>query len=365
MKEENKKILKDVERKVAISEFYKEEVKNMKNRRKSIVKVAIAACCVIVFITGGVLAKDIENFIKNLFGANTSDGVDIAINNGYVTEIKTETQSAEGIEISVDSLVMDDFNFAINFNVTLDEKYDSTEFRNMQLEDLRIVDEQGNMVFSTNTNLENSGTPEWEPEYWGASGFLAEEKGEREFKLSLTATGNPELFPKSKHLSLTFTKIRTWRMDDKDSNLMDKFYEGNWHFEVDVPEEFYKRETIVYKVKNCNDNKTQFTSAILSNTALRIAFTTSTDKVDYELIHKRNDYEDTSPLQREYVETSDGKRFEPAARSDGDGCSSLSPENVIDYYQTFNLTKYDATDEITVHIFTNKGEEIIIELEKN
>ncbi len=105
MNEENKKILKDVERKIAISEFYEEEVKNMKSRRKSIFKVAIAACCVMVFITGGVLAKDIENFIKNLFGANTSNGVDTAINNGYVTEVKTETQSAEGIGISVDSLV--------------------------------------------------------------------------------------------------------------------------------------------------------------------------------------------------------------------------------------------------------------------
>ena len=37
---------------------------------------------------------------------------------------------------------------------------------------------------------------------------------------------------------------------------------------------------------------------------------------------------------------------------------------IVDYHQTFNLTKYDATDTITVHMFTNKGEEIIIELEK-
>lgn len=73
---------------------------------------------------------------------------------------------------------------------------------------------------------------------------------------------------------------------------------------------------------------------------------------------------DRSPLQREYIETLEGKKFEPSARSDGDGLTSLLPENVIDYYQTFNLTTYDATDKITVHMFTNKGEEIVIELEK-
>ncbi len=74
---------------------------------------------------------------------------------------------------------------------------------------------------------------------------------------------------------------------------------------------------------------------------------------------------DRSPLQKEYIETLDGKRFEPAARSDGDGLTSLSSENVIDYYQTFNLTTYDATNEITFHIFTNRGEEIVIDLEKS
>ncbi len=362
MNEKNKKILIDVEQKIAISEFYKEEAKNMKNRRKNIGKVGIAACCIIVLITGGVFAKDIENFIKSIFGTNTSDGVDTAINNGYVTEVKTETQKAEGIEISVDSLVMDDFNFAMNFNITLDERYDMTEFRNMELADLRIVDEEGNMVFSTNFEE----TPEKEPEYGGAYSFLAEEKGERKFKLSLSATGNPELFPKSKHLNLKFTKVRTYRFDEREE-LMDKFYEGNWYFEVDVPEEFYKRETVIYQVKSCNDDKTQLTRATLSNTAFKIAFTTTTDKVDYELLHSHNppNIYDTIAIQKEYVETSDGKRFETAQRSDGDGGYSLSPENVIDYYQTFNLTKYDATNEITVHVFTNKGEEILIELERN
>ena len=72
-------------------------------------------------------------------------------------------------------------------------------------------------------------------------------------------------------------------------------------------------------------------------------------------------------LQNEYVENEEGKRFEPARRSDGDGGFSLpagESNKIINYSQTFNLTKFDATDTLKVHIFTNKGEEIIIELEK-
>jgi hypothetical protein len=67
------------------------------------------------------------------------------------------------------------------------------------------------------------------------------------------------------------------------------------------------------------------------------------------------------------IQTSDGKKFETSKKSDGDaGYSSASNESKItNYHQTFNLTKYDATDELIVHIFTNKDEEIIIEFKKS
>ena len=92
------------------------------------------------------------------------------------------------------------------------------------------------------------------------------------------------------------------------------------------------------------------------------------NKIDYVLLKADTvgSIYDRRALQKEYVETEDGKRFEIAARSDGDGGYSVPEEGdkITNYHQTFNLTKYDATDEITVHMFTNKGEEITIVLEK-
>jgi hypothetical protein len=111
--------------------------------------------------------------------------------------------------------------------------------------------------------------------------------------------------------------------------------------------------------------------AILSNTAFKIKIPeTTTNKVDYEILHSDSPKSifDRIALQKEYVETSDGKRFEPAARSDGDGGYGLpagEPNKIINYSQTFNLTKFDATDELKVHIFTNKGKEIIIDYERS
>lgn len=358
MNKQNEKILENVKLKISISNFEEEKKIDMKNK---IFKSAAVASVAIVSITGAVFAKDIGNFIKNLFGENTSDGVDIAVNNGYVVEVKTEVQSADGIEISVDSLIMDDFNFAMNFNVKLDKKYDLDESTSIQFEDLKIVDETGKTVFVTHSYDKNS-------EYMGSYSFISNKKGEREFTTYFSATGNPEAFPKSKNLTVTFSKLTIRRLVyiDNCEEKEEKYYEGNWKFEVEVPEEFYTRETINYKVKNCNDKETKVTKAVLSNTGFKIYLNTTTKKIDYELIHANDkDILEKEPLQKAYVENSNGEKFEPAQRSDGDGCLSLSTENVIDYYQTFNLTKYDATDNITVHIFTNKGEEIVIELEKN
>ena len=83
------KILEDVKL-IAVSSFYEEERKNMKEVKKNVLKIASVACLILILVTGGVMAKDIGNFIKKLFGANTSDGVDIAIDNGYVSEVKSE-----------------------------------------------------------------------------------------------------------------------------------------------------------------------------------------------------------------------------------------------------------------------------------
>ena len=265
------KILEDVKLKIAVSSFYEEERKNMKEVKKNVLKIASVACLILILVTGGVMAKDIGNFIKKLFGANTSDGVDIAIDNGYVSEVKSEIYSSEGIEMNIDSIIMDDFNFAINFNMTLDEKYNIDDFKSLDLYDLKIVDETGEIVFNSRGYHFDTEEEMREKGYEGAYSFLAEKIEERKLKVSLSATGSTKLFPKSKHLTITFSKINTWEFNEKDERI-EKFYEGNWNFEVDVPQEFYERKTIEYKAKSCNEDTIDVSkiTAILSNTGFRL-----------------------------------------------------------------------------------------------
>ena len=371
---QKEKILENVKLKISISNFEKEEKIDMKKTRKSIFKIVAIACCTMLSITGVVFAKDIGNFVREFFGGAESEGVDIAVSNGYVADVETEYQSAEGIDIAVDSFVMDDNNFAMNFKVKLSDKYNIRNMMfGMTLYDLKIVDENGKKVFATHAiEAEEMQIYKTEQEakenydaYTGAYGGGADIIGENELMYSLTATQSAETFPKSKKLYVTFTRIHVRK--DQYEQPLNEWYKGNWSFELDVPEEMYNREITTYKVKSCSEENTIVDNATLSNTAFIISIPYSkTDKVDYELLSTSTPKSiyDKLAFQKEYVETSDGKRFETSKNGENGYGVPAGTEQIENYTQTFDLTKYDATDELRVHIFTNKGEEIIIEYEK-
>ena len=365
MNKQNKEMLERVKQKISISNFEEGENIIMKKDKKNVLKPVAIASIVIMSISGVTFAA--TTFIKDFFGKNSSDGVDTAVNNGYVSDIKTDYQNADGIEINVDSILMDDFNFAMNFNVKINENYNIDDFEHVEFEDLKIIDETGKIVFDTHDLIQED--DKIEDHYQGSYSFLPTKVNDNEFKLSLSATGNPNAFPKSKHLTVDFTKIKTYKyINEKKEEIV---YKGNWHFEIDVPEEFYNRETIIYKVNSCTDESININkvTASLSNTAFKISIPEiETDKINYDTVRSYDGVNiyNSIAIQKEYVETSKGIKFETAQRSDGDGGYSLpdGENKIINYHQTFNLTKYDATDNLTVHMFTNKGEEIIIELER-
>lgn len=381
MDEELNKIIEKSRQKIAVSNFKMEENMSKKRINKSIFSSIAVACFIVATITGTAFAKDISNFVRGLFGPNASEGVDIAIDNGYVTEANTEYQNSNGIEIKVESFLLDDYNLDINFVVKVADNYNIDEFERADFTDLVIKNENGDFIFNTGMDMQGK-TEEQIKEmycgkepYMGGYSFHKEKINDNEFKLVLTASGSSVPFPKSKCLVIDLTEIDTWAWVDENSveeGKIEKNYTGNWHFEIDVPEEQSNREGITYKAISCSEKQIDLNSitASLSKTAFKISIPKiKTDKVNFDALHN---YDNISiyhmiALQKEYVETSKGKKFKPAQRSDGDGGYGLpadEPETIIDYHQTFNLTEFDATDTVTVHIFTNKDEEIIIEFEK-
>ena len=187
-----------------------------------------------------------------------------------------------------------------------------------------------------------------------------------ELMYHLTATSSGSNFPKSKKLYVTCSRIHV-RKNENEQPLNDWYY-GDWKFEVDVPEQFYNRKSTEYKVKSCNNEKIDInkieTSINKTSFKIYIPEMLLTDEVDYDLYRSYDvkEISDKMLLQKEYVETSDGKRFEVSQNGTNEYGVPEGENKIINYTQTFDLTTFDTTNEISVHIFTNKGKEIIIKL---
>ena len=298
---DNKKILEKVKMKIAISKVKKEDIVMKKSKENLGKRVGIAAC-ILLSMTGIVFATV---SMKNKFGPNSSDGVQKAVDSGYIAYAKEESM--------VDSFMLDNYNFYITFNEDkigmsvndIIEKYEAKKIGERGQEYLTIKNENDEVVFS---NLNTA---------YG----LTEENG----KIFYTATAKE--FPVSKKLYIDFAGKKEV---------------------LDVPENM-QGEITHYKLKSISDENWKFESASISNTAFKI-YLSNCEGITFN--------------ENECVETSNGNKFYPAHRSDGDGGISIGEDGIVRYFNTFNLTKFDATDTIKVHLFKTNGEEVIIELEK-
>lgn len=298
---DDKKIYNKVKMKIAISKANMEDIE-MKKDKLYFVKKVIITICVLLSSTGVAFATVTT---LNRFGPNASEGSKTATDKGYIEYSKEDS--------IVDSFMLDNYNFYITFKedklgLTLDdinEKYNNIKIGEKGKEYLIIKNENNDIIFS---NLNHAYS-------------LTREDG----KIFYTATAKE--FPVSKKLYIDF--------------------EGKKEV-IDVPE-FMQGKIIYYNLKSISDENWKFESASLSKTAFKI-YLSNCDGIDHN--------------EKNRVETSEGKEYYQQARSDGDGSISVGSDGIVKYYNTFNLTNFEATDNLKVHLFKTNGEEVIIELEK-
>lgn len=298
---DKKRILEKVQMKIAISKVNEEDIVMKKSKISFVKKLGIAACALLS--TTGVVFATVA--IINKFGPNSSEGSQRAVENGYIVYSKEDS--------IVDSFLIDNYNFYITFRedklgLTLNEiheKYNKVEIGQKGKEYLTIKNENDEVVFS---NLNHAYS-------------LTGENG----KIFYTATAKE--FPVSKKLYIDFAGKKEV---------------------LDVPE-FMQSEIVHYKLKSISDENWKFESASLSNTAFKI-YLSNCDGIDHN--------------EKNRVTTSDGKDYYNQGRNDGDGSISIGSDGIVKYYNTFTLTKFDATDDIKVYLYKSNGDEVILELEK-
>ena len=212
-------------------------------------------------------------------------------------------------------------------------------------------------------------------------------------------------YPKSKQLDFYFSKI-SFEENDKDENIV---LSGDWHIHLDVPEKFYNRTEEYYKViSSTNDNFNIYTAKV-TDTGFEFGMTIDGEKnveypeevkqetkritdeylvkgengiptqesqdIAYEKIMEMKNKSPYKEMLEEYEKSKTpiiSKGGTKMAKLDiEDGCyimnskgekfeCSLSPSrkanygfidgDKYDFYETYTLTKYDMTDDLTMVI---------------
>lgn len=420
-KEENFEYLKE---RIAISNLLEEE--KMKKERKLVntIKPMVAASVMIVSLSGIVFAKDISNHIYNNF--LTGGGVEKAINEGYIENPEMEEQSSnstiqneetgEIIEdnetsIKVSELIMDDFTLSMTFEVTLSDKIKNIitakEVVEMNFSDIVIYDENDiilNNVYEQILNKfsEKNNIKPKEIVNSGLNVFVSE-KNDRTVKVVYNLdTGEGNFFPKSKKLHFDINKIKISKnetlLGDEEITI-----KGDWNFEVEVPEKMYNRENVVYRQKSTTNQDFNVMSATLYTTGTEIKMRFKAEKkisleeIDSEALKELQfywsldeedelktidilnyveskaretpEYQELSEKERErweygkYLTNSKGEKFEFSEGPRANGAATIDDDGIMTSTCMFDLTKYDATDEITLHL-DYKGNKADIVLEK-
>ena len=129
-------------------ELNKTEIDETKKKRKFFIPkqiaVGFAAC---VFLTTGVFAEQIGDFVDNIF-CNTYQGVEEAIANGDVQTIEMDYVEHDGVSIKVDYVIRQKDSLIIAFNVLSEEEFDKVFFDEFEIRNT-------NNVYIHNSRIEN------------------------------------------------------------------------------------------------------------------------------------------------------------------------------------------------------------------
>ena len=375
---------------------YSMNYNNKKSHILSNIKRAIITIISILTLTGGmVFAKDIIHFIHNFF--NTNPGIDTAIENGYIETPLTDYVESSNIKIKTDYLLMDDNNLDFSFLVTSNENIDLENIEEISFKNMIITDENNSILYSDNKNLIEEYYASHNMNY-NSNEFITINSGcnyyiKSKSKESLNIIYNfyADKYPKSKKLNIKFTEIN---LIGTKNNIIT----GNWEINLQIPEKFYNRDSLIYNVKSSNEEKINVINAVITDTGMNLELNTklesnnNTDMFDFikmfidenddnetkqkkinELNIRLNEDNSLKSLFDEYlykdlftdiyIINENNDIFYPVSINDQNKTYTYYNDGNVCYSQTFSLTKYDATDNLKLY-FKYLEKNIVIELKK-
>ncbi len=270
-------------------------------KKKIIILILIVLIITAIVVAGYIVYKNYEKkeFIKNaeaefknidrkelMYGSSYIDGKDglkNAVENGYIENIDSEYQYSNDIGCKINSFVFSDTNLSL----LLDFDFLRKPIRINQLfTDVIIYDENGNIYsselvgskkcFKHRKEIYKEKGLKQENELTDAYSFGALYQTEDRCILQLSLESK---YPVAEKLYINAYGIGYM---DRKLDYVD-LYDGEWNFEIDVPEKFVNRKNNEYKLKEKVD-EIELQSLIISDTATYMEYKPNFDYVYFEIV---------------------------------------------------------------------------------
>lgn len=216
--------------------------------------------------TKRMLSKDQQSNEVNI---QINDGIKEAINNKYFQELNQEYIIDNNLGIKVDSLIMDDFNLYLLFNIKYNTDIENIEY--IKMKDITIIDENQNLIYDGNEELINSNTI--------STGLSLRYKkiSNDNFNEALNLKSNQ--FPRSQKLYISIKSIEVYIQSKGYISSKKTKIEGDWNLQIDIDEKMINRELIKFEIKD--NNQFEVITALAGTT--QSIFHLKTDRKDIQI----------------------------------------------------------------------------------
>lgn len=379
-------------------------------------KIIATVCASFVLVSGIVVATNIEKVKTHFRGLG--EGVDTAIENGYISEPNVEFVNVEniGADVKLENFLMDDVNLSVNFMFDFDENIkdiiDMEKVNNIELSDLIVKDEENRIIYSSpnqeafekyckENNLDYTFC-EFNENYMnnGLNAFIVSKSSD---SIELMYNMYSKNFPKSKKLYFSFNTITITEYTQEKE--IEYEINGVWNATIDVPEKMYNRTEEYYKVVSCDSDDFEVYTSKVTEKGFEIGVIISNiekpefdydkyekyciineaynkreitleeyrksdfviwfDELEYLLrpISLSNTKLTSKQTEASYIENENGKKFEYVQSPSRKQLNEFLGENKFNFYDTFSMTKKDATQKIKVVLYYY-GTPVTVELKK-
>lgn len=214
---------------------------NLENNRLTniyiVKKVIIALISILTISTGLVFSKDVERIAKKIF-ANSSQAIDIAVENEYVQTTEMKYVYDKNIGIKADNIVLDDLSLAVSF------RYETNieNVKSMKIQEYCLLTGIGKPVHNSDAKYEE--IPVASTASWSDSSIKISDKSFTDSVL-YTLRQSEATFDK-----LVFD-IKTIRVIHEDDTIED--VQGEWKFSVEILDEMKHSNSVGYNLFKQNE----------------------------------------------------------------------------------------------------------------